>query len=470
MVTLYLLAGTASVCLFDNLLSHLNFFVFRVIYRIMTNKKVDGTLFSLFCEKQSDGTKHLRLKGNELFQRIGRRLNEDDIPILAEFLQQNSAIISLDLAYNNLGDKGVERLCKPFLHCENNLQYLNLIHCDILSGGLKWLASAQFLKLRKVWLLGNKFGAEGAMHLGGFIEKCPMLELLDISETDQTLESIESILILIEKSQLKHLNISRIIPSSYYSKYNDSILADDLRVLLKLNTSLEVIQMQKCSFDGHDMELLIGGLKAHRKLTMLDLGANVMGSHGVELLAEWLKTRPALIALRIPSNRITTPGAQALGLSLPFSRIRYLDIHDNRIGDLGLADMFDSIRKSTQMRMLFFWGNKLGDMALTKLERMLISGTLVQKNIDVRIYYVDGKRQAAFYPSDHFKHKAYSVLDYGFPPELKIVKRKIIQQNAKPRALLNFEYIDRYPPVDLDEKDTMVNREVSVSAKIDDVG
>uniref|UniRef100_A0AAR5P365 Uncharacterized protein n=1 Tax=Dendroctonus ponderosae TaxID=77166 RepID=A0AAR5P365_DENPD len=190
-----------------------------------------------------------------------------------------------------------------------------------------------------------------------------------------------------------------------------------------------------------------------------------MGSHGVELLAEWLKTRPALIALRIPSNKITTPGATGFGLSLPFSLIRYLDIHDNRIGDLGLADMFDSIRKSTQMRKLFFWGNKLGDLALTKLERMLMYGTLEQKNIDVRIYYVNGKRQAAFYPSDHFNHKAYSVLDYGFPPGLNIVKRKLTEPNSKPRALHDFEYIDRYPPVDQDETDTIVNREVAMTAK-----
>lgn len=48
-----------------------------------------------------------------------------------------------------------------------------------------------------------------------------------------------------------------------------------------------------------------------------------------------LKTRPTLISLKIGSNAIETKGAQALSLALPFSRLRLLDIHNNRIADQG---------------------------------------------------------------------------------------------------------------------------------------
>ncbi|KAL1505680.1 hypothetical protein ABEB36_005186 [Hypothenemus hampei] len=413
----------------------------------MTKKKIDELFFLLFCEKNSDGTKHLRLQGRELYQRIGKRLNAENMSELATFLLKYPDIISINLSYNDIGDEGLRILSKEVFSQENKVQYLNLMHCDILAHGLHSLTSATCLKLRKVWLLGNKFGVPGARYIGSLLEKCPDLELLDIGETDQTLESIESILTLIEKGSLKHLNISKILPSSYYSQYNDTIVADDLGNLLKMNETLEVLRIQKFNFDGHDIELLLGGLYLHKKLTLLDLGANRIGSHGAELLAEWLKTRPNLIALRLASNTITTPGAQALGLALPFSRIRYLDLHDNKIGDKGLAEIIDSLKKSTQMRLLFIWGNKIGKRVLPKLERILKAGTLKQENIDVQIYYVDGERKAAYYPANYFEKKSFSLSPFGFPPELSIKRVKIPHSNAQPRALIQLDNIDRFPPV-----------------------
>lgn len=414
----------------------------------MTKKKVDNLFFQLFCEKNSDGTKHLRLRGRELYQRFGKRLTEEDMPALCNFLQSQPEVISVDLSYNPLGDQSMQILAENLFHQDNTLSYINLTQCDMNATGLKWISSSNFLKLQKICLLGNKFGTEGAKYIGQLIQNCPTLELLDIGDTDQTLDGIEAVLILVEGSNLKHLNISRIIPASYYSQYNDSTLAEDLGIVLKLNSSLEVLRLQKCSFDGHDIELLLGGLQVHKKLTMLDLGCNNIGNHGIEVLSKWLKARPKLIALRLPANHITTQGAQALALSLPFSRVRFLDLQNNDIEDVGLAEMLDSMRKSTQMRILYIWGNQLGDLTLLRLERMLVSGGLQQENIDVKVYYVDGKRCAALYPSNKYNNRSLYVTDYGFPPELKIVKRKLPKEYSKPRALIDVEFIDRYPSVD----------------------
>ncbi|XP_050300749.1 leucine-rich repeat-containing protein 34-like isoform X2 [Anthonomus grandis grandis] len=416
----------------------------------MTKKKVDDLFFLLFCEKNSDGTKHLRLKGKELFQRFGRRLTQDDMYPLADFLKKHEEIISLDLCYNNIGDEGITILAKEyFAHPKGaNLQYLNLLHCDLGPNGLAYLSSLKHLKLKMIRLLGNKLGPEGARYIGRLIENFRTLETLDIGETDLTLESVECLLMVIEKSLLKSLNMSRIVPNSYYSKYDDSTLADDLGILLKLNTSLEVLRAQKCEFDGHDMEMLLGGLRVHTNLSLLDLAANRIGNHGVEILTQWLRTRPKLTALRIASNGITTRGAKALSIHLPFSRIRLLDLQNNKIGDQGLADLFDSLKKSTQMRVLYIWGNDLGNVALAKLERCFDSGCLVPENVDVKIYYVDGVRCAAFNPINQLALKKYSIQLYGVAPELKIIRNKKAHPDALPRALLNFEFIDRYPPVD----------------------
>lgn len=79
---------------------------------------------------------------------------------------------------------------------------------------------------------------------------------------------------------------------------------------------------------------------------------------------------------------------------------------------------------------------------------MLRAGVLEQENIDVKLYTVDGKLHTAFYPSDHYKHKYYCVLDYGVPVELRIKRNKVYSEYAQPRALVNFEFYPRYPEVD----------------------
>ncbi|XP_050298252.1 leucine-rich repeat-containing protein 34-like [Anthonomus grandis grandis] len=413
----------------------------------MTRKKVDDVFFQLFCEKNSDGTKHLRLRGKELYQRFGFRLDKSHIRKLADFLSSHPEIISLDLSYNNLGNDGAEILADLYFDKPNSIKHLNLLHCDIEPAGLKSLSNAKCLNLKSMKLEGNKLGPEGAQFIGTVIDRCEELETLDIGETDQTNESIEAILIVIEKSSLKSLNISRIIPKTYYSKYNTANMADNISILMKLNESLEVLRVQKCEFDGHDIELLVSGLFYHRNLRMLDLGANRFGDHGIKFIGSWLKIRPPnLIGLRLPGNNITGPGAQILAQNLPFSRIRYLDLQHNKINKKGVSEILYSIKKSTPMRMFFIWGNEIGHEELLTLEKFLKVGILEQECIDVKIYKSDGNLRAAYYPTNEFVLKSYSISDYGFPPELKIIRNEIVAPTEKPRALVNFEFVKRYPP------------------------
>lgn len=118
--------------------------------------------------------------------------------------------------------------------------------------------------------------------------------------------------------------------------------------------------MQKCEFDGHDIELLLIGLKANNSLLMLDLGFNRMGDLGIELIAHWLRERPPLLGLNVAANQITNAGARALSFHMPFSRIRLLDITYNKINERGIADILHTIKKPYFMRVLYVWGNKLG--------------------------------------------------------------------------------------------------------------
>lgn len=68
--------------------------------------------------------------------------------------------------------------------------------------------------------------------------------------------------------------------------------------------------MQKCGFDGHDVELLLIGLKTNKSLLLLDLGYNQIGDVGIELIGLWLCTRPQLLGLNVAGNAIGNTGAR----------------------------------------------------------------------------------------------------------------------------------------------------------------
>lgn len=58
------------------------------------------------------------------------------------------------------------------------------------------------------------------------------------------------------------------------------------------------------------MELLLVGLNRNKTILLLDLGYNRIGDHGIELLANWLKTTPPLLGLNIAANHIGDTGAR----------------------------------------------------------------------------------------------------------------------------------------------------------------
>lgn len=77
-----------------------------------------------------------------------------------------------------------------------------------------------------------------------------------------------------------------------------------------MNTTLVELHLQKCEFGGHDVEELLLGLTKNKTLLMLDLGYNRIGDYGIELLADWLKTKPNLLGLNVAANGICNTGAR----------------------------------------------------------------------------------------------------------------------------------------------------------------
>lgn len=86
---------------------------------------------------------------------------------------------------------------------------------------------------------------------------------------------------------------------------------------------------------------------------------------------------------------------------------------------------------------------------------MLQSGVLQQEGIDIRLYEVDGVLKASYYPSNHYKHKYYCVMDHGCAVELKIKKNKLEQLDEKQKVLLDFKF---YKKIIKDGRDGKVGK------------
>lgn len=414
---------------------------------ILPNKgfKFTEDFFLLFCEKNSDGTKHLRLRGKELYQRIGQRLSHMDMLAVSLFLRDHLEIISLDLCYNNIGDVGVQILVENYFEYKNTLVDLNLIFNDLSYLALSELyRTSKNMRLRTLRLTGNKFGKKGGEYVAKLIESLPTLELVELGDTDQVLPSIDAILETTKKSNLKVLDISRVLPKSEYEILNPSWLAKNVGLFLEVNKILTELHMEKCELDGHDVEKLMNGMMYNTSLKLLNLACNRIGSYGMKILAKWLSEKPLLQGLDVSHNQISDHGARALSFGMCYSRLKFLNISYNRIGDDGIACILDTLKKPYQMRLFFFYGNPFGPKSLKIVKRMILSGVLQQKYIDTKLYEVDGELKAAYYPTNHFKQQYYSVMMHGFPEVLKIKRNVVEPPNEKRRPFFFLPYYERY--------------------------
>lgn len=414
-------------------------------------ERLTDTFMLLFCEKNSDGTKNLVMKGKDIWQRIQRHLKAKDMHKISYFLQVHPEVIGLNLCYNKIGDMGLEILITHCLNEIKTLKDLNLMMCDLTDKSLDLLIKHQ-IQLRSLRINGNKIGPEGGKILAMLVAKSDSLLHLDIAETDQTLSSIQYYIQILNKhyktaSQLRVLDISRIIPTSNRYPYDSAHLAASLGNMLACNETLIELHLQKNQLDGHDLELMLAGLQKNKSLLMLDVGYNKIADYGVERIGEYIKTKPQLLGLNIAGNSISNIGGRVLSFTMPYSRIRLLDIGFNNMTDEGLVDILNSLKKRVMMRMLNLWGNTFSHHTNSIIKRMVMSGVLDQEYLDVKIYEVDKVYHAAFYPSDHYKHKYYNVMDYACATELKIKRNHIPSELDQPRELVNFKFYPRLPAI-----------------------
>ncbi|XP_017785358.1 PREDICTED: leucine-rich repeat-containing protein 34-like [Nicrophorus vespilloides] len=415
----------------------------------MSEKLGNFDYLSIFCEKNSDGTKNLRLKGNELVRRLNYRICDNDIARISTFISVGKNIVKLDLAYNDVTDDGIHILAEVLLGRENNLEHLNLVGCNITHVGLQMISDkAPMLKLKTLRLTANNITSKGGPSFENILLHVPTIENLDAGDTHQTLVSTpyfcSSLRMDIGNNRsLKSLDISGVIPISCWHFTLPPQLADQMGELVKMNETLIEMHLQKCNFDGHDMELLLLGLERNTTLRLLDLGHNRINNYGGEVLSRWLINGPNLLGLNLAGNMIGNIGAKALAKAIPETKLRLLDLSMNRIEDELLCKILHSLKKKYRIRMVFLWGNKFGQASMKIMQMHLAIGLYEQEHVDFKIYEVDGVLYVAKYPGNNYKYRYHCQLEHNEVQELRITRNIVYSEYCDYKAKLNFLYYDR---------------------------
>ncbi|KOB66754.1 putative leucine rich repeat containing 34 [Operophtera brumata] len=391
----------------------------------LQNTQVNKIRLSLFTERNSDGSGWLVLRGNDIFDRYKRRIQDLDIRAICLYTRElPRRITKLDLSYNLITDVGFRKLLKMLLvKGRSSLINLNIMNNDLTEDSILGIAKySKYIKLKYLRLNGNDFGTKGGEYFAKFLINNNSVEYCDIGQTSQTLTSVAQIVTALRidhgaNQTMKVFDFSRIIPLFNRYSYETKWLAYHIEYLLERNSTIIELHLQKNEFIGHDMDYFARGLRRNTTLLYLDLGYNKIGDYGAELLGKYLSEGPQLVLLNVAGNSIKDTGARALSFGLPYSKVRALDISNNKITDRGILDLLNTIKKSIFMRFLNIWGNKFGDVTCRVIERMLQSGVLFQHTIDVKLYEIDEVLYAAYYPNpaDRNKHLYYCEMNFGIP-------------------------------------------------------
>jgi serine/threonine protein kinase/Ran GTPase-activating protein (RanGAP) involved in mRNA processing and transport len=274
--------------------------------------------------------------------------------VLADALAANTAITSLNLEHNNLGDDGAAAIAGAIKY--TLITTVNLSHNKIGPSGAGFLADAllENTAITALNLASNSIGPNGASYLAEALKVNTAVTTLDLS--DNNVGPVGAVVladVLLENMVITALNLA----SNAIGPDGAGLLAE----ALKVNTVVSTLDLSGNNIGFAGAVVLADGLKKNMAITALNLASNAIGPDGAGLLAEALKVNTVLSTLDLSDNFIGPAGAIALAESLKVNTaVSIVKLGFNTIGDAGAASLAEAFKVNTAITTVNLENNSIG--------------------------------------------------------------------------------------------------------------
>ncbi|XP_054077753.1 NACHT, LRR and PYD domains-containing protein 12-like isoform X3 [Rissa tridactyla] len=301
---------------------------------------------------------------------------------LAAVLGISQSLRELDLAYNDLGDLGLQLLCEGLKHPSCQLQTLRLVKCQLTSticGDLAAVLSTS-QSLRELNLEGSELGDPGVQLLcEGLKHPSCQLQTLRLCHCQLTSTICGDLAAVLSTSQsLRELDLA----DNELGDPGVQLLCEGLK---HPSCQLQTLRLCHCQLTSTICGDLAAVLSTSQSLRELDLADNELGDPGVQLLCEGLKHPSCqLQMLRLCHCQLTSTICGDLAAVLSTSQsLRELDLADNELGDPGVQLLCEGLKHpSCQLQMLRLWNCMLTSACCGYLA-MVLSTNLSVRDLDL---------------------------------------------------------------------------------------
>ncbi|XP_076832903.1 NACHT, LRR and PYD domains-containing protein 3-like isoform X2 [Brachyhypopomus gauderio] len=270
--------------------------------------------------------------------------------MLAAASSVSSTLKELDLSNNNVQDSGLRLLCAGFncpldtmsMDCSvSREKSCNFLHSVI--GSKPSSSTEQDSAIQLISKMLQRFFQKYRVHtFTGLSNNCT-LEILRMSNCGITTEGCGFLgpVLSSKSSHIRELDLSQ-------NNIGDSGVKELSNTLKKVSCELDTLKLNNCNLSADSCAALGLILSTNSTLKTLSLCHNELRNEGVTLLASGLKNPNCkLEALMMSNCGITTEGCGFLGpvLSSKSSHIRELDLSQNNIGDSGVKELSNTLKK-----------------------------------------------------------------------------------------------------------------------------
>ncbi|XP_074852110.1 NACHT, LRR and PYD domains-containing protein 12-like [Carettochelys insculpta] len=360
-------------------------------------------------QQLSEGLKHSSCKLEIL--RLGYcHIMAYDCKYLASVLSTSQNLKELDLSGNELGDSGVQMLCKGLKHPDCKLQKLGLSCCTLTAACCGDLSAVLCTNqtLRELDITANKLGDSGIHQLCEGLKhatcKLGILRLgycgvtasvckylASVLSTNQTLEELHltgnqqinsGLQLLCEGLKHPDCKLKKLVLSC--CKFT-AVYCGDLSSVLSTNQTLRELNLKRCELGDSGVQQLCEGLK-HKtcKLKILRLGYCGVTASDCKYLASVLSTNQTLEELDLAGNKQINSGLQLLceELKHPNCKLQRLGLSSCYFSDASKKDLVPVFHTNHCLKELDLRYNHLQVPLLTHFYKEL---KCHRRNLKIRI-------------------------------------------------------------------------------------